>query len=125
VTRREVPVDWDMLDVALTWSNLDFDHYLDVTTGEVVASVDEDLDEEALDAGIAEGRYLRVEPLSSSIQYGWMSDFADDVGDARLRKLLDVALGGRGAFRRFVGQGIDGSLQRKPSNSRCGAVPLR
>lgn len=30
-----------------------------------------------------------------------VAEFADSIRDPRLRELLDVALGGRGAFRRF------------------------
>ena len=57
--------------------------------------------EEELDADLAEGHLIHVEPLGSSVEYGWMAEFAGTVADAHLRDLLDVALDGRGAFRRF------------------------
>lgn len=44
---------------------------------------------------------MRIEALESSVEYGWMAEFAATVTDARLRDLLEVALDGRGAFRRF------------------------
>jgi hypothetical protein len=54
-----------------------------------------------IDAGLAAAHLIHVEPLGSSVEYGWMEDFAGTLGNARLRDLLEVALAGRGAFRRF------------------------
>lgn len=59
------------------------------------------LSEEAVDAGLAAGWLLAVEPLESHEEYEWMVQFAGSVDDSRLRELLEVALDGRGAFRRF------------------------
>jgi hypothetical protein len=87
--------------------------YLDLRTGRVhivstasfgegaPSNEKEDLDEEAIDAGLAEGWLTPIEPLESSEEYDWMGRFAGSVEDPRLRELLDVALDGRGAFRRF------------------------
>jgi len=89
--------------------------YLDLRTGKVhvvstssldmgddaLSDEEEALDEEAIDAGLAQGWLLLIEPLESSEEYGWMVEFAASVGDPRLRELLEVALDGRGAFRRF------------------------
>jgi hypothetical protein len=54
-----------------------------------------------VDEGLAAGRLIEVEPLPSSTEYGWMAEFAASVRNQRVRALLDVALDGRGAFRRF------------------------
>jgi hypothetical protein len=39
VTTRRLGVDWDGLELALTWGNEEVHYYLDVTTGETVSSV--------------------------------------------------------------------------------------
>ena len=105
---RKVPVDWDDLEMALTTNASEFTCYLDVRNGEVQMvtaghlGLDEDRPaEEEIDAALAAGYLIHVEPLGSSVEYGWMAEFAGTVGDARLRDLLEVALNGRGAFRRF------------------------
>jgi hypothetical protein len=108
--RRRVPVDWDLLEMALTWHSDELRHFLDLRTGEVrpyrsfssgAEREDFELSEDEADEGQAEGHLVRVEPIESSVEYDWMAQFADSVRDGRLRELLGVALGGRGAFRRF------------------------
>jgi hypothetical protein len=44
---------------------------------------------------------IRVEPLPSSVGYGDMEDFAARVREPRTRDLLERAIAGKGAFRRF------------------------
>lgn len=46
-------------------------------------------------------RYLSVPTADSQESYQDMVDFIDTVADAHLRQLLEVALTGQGAFRRF------------------------
>jgi hypothetical protein len=108
MTPRKVPVNWDDLEMALTTNPVEWTCYLDVRNGEIQmlpgGHLGEDDDwpsEEEIDAGLAAGHLIHVEPLGSSIEYGWMAEFASTVGDVRLRDLLEVALNGRGAFRRF------------------------
>lgn len=108
--RRQVPVNWDDLEMALTWRSDELEYFLDLRTGEVRQSrlvavagdaQDSELSENEADAGLAEGYLVRIEPLESSVEYGWMAEFATSVTDRRLRDRLEVALDGRGAFRRF------------------------
>jgi hypothetical protein len=47
------------------------------------------------------GELIHVEPLPSSVGYGDMEDFVTRVRDPRARHLLERAINGRGAFRRF------------------------
>jgi hypothetical protein len=107
---RQAPVDWDDLELALTWHDDESFSVLDLRTGNVRhcqwhafsdEAEDFELSEAEVDAGEAEGYLVRIEPLASSVEWRWMAAFAESVRDARLRALLDVALGGRGAFRRF------------------------
>jgi len=116
----KVPVNWDDLEMALTTNSVEFTCYLDVRNGEVHmlpgGQLGEDDDwpsEEEIDAGLAAGHLIRVEPLGSSVQYGWMADFAGTVRNAHLRDLLEVALAGRGAFRRFKDVLLDYPAQRE------------
>jgi uncharacterized protein UPF0158 len=108
--RRPVPINWDDLEMAMTWRSDELEYFLDLRSGEVrqhrVSAFaddadDVDLSEDEADEGLAEGHLVRVEPIESSVEYRWMEEFADSVTDARLRDLLEVALHGRGAFRRF------------------------
>ena len=108
MTPRNVPVNWDDLEMALTTNPGEFTCYLDVRDGAVqmlpIDRFDEDDDwpsEEEIDTALAAGHLIHVEPLGSSVEYGWMEDFVGTLGNARLRDLLEVALAGRGAFRRF------------------------
>ena len=112
MARRQVPVDWLDLEMAFETRLDDSASYLDLRTGKVhfvSASLlgdtldegEEALSEEAIDAGLVEGWLLPVEPPESHEEYGWMVQFAGATGDSRLRELLEVALDGRGAFRRF------------------------
>lgn len=108
--RRRVPVNWDDLEMALTWGSDELENFLDLRTGQVrqyrVSSFagdaqDCELSEDEADAGLAEGYLVRIEPLESSVEFGWMAEFAAAVTNARLRDRLEGALAGRGAFRRF------------------------
>lgn len=117
---RRVPVDWDDLEMALTWRSDEYTYYLDVHNGKVLtysilgSGEDGDLSEEQVDEGLTAGRLVEVERLPSSTEYGWMAEFAASVRQPRVRDLLDVALDGRGAFRRFkdVLAGYPGERER-------------
>jgi hypothetical protein len=47
------------------------------------------------------GRYVEIPRIESHEAYETMEEFAETVNDSHLRDLLDVALHGKGAFRRF------------------------
>jgi len=119
-SRRRVPVNWGDLEMALTANSAEWSCYLDLRTGEVqMVPVDrfgDDDDwpsEDELDAGLEADHLLPVEPLGSSVEYGWMAEFASSVGDARLRDRLEVALDGRGAFRRLKNVLLDFPAERE------------
>jgi hypothetical protein len=117
---RRVPVNGDDLEMALTANAGEWTCYLDMRTGEVqMVPVDRLGDDDAwpsedeLDAGLDAGHLIHVEPLGSSVEYGWMAEFASSVGAARLRERLEVALDGRGAFRRFKNVLLDFPAERE------------
>jgi len=110
VRRRRVPINWDDLEIALSWRSDGIEPFLDLRTGTVryCSSTAFGLDAEELgftedeaDEGEAEGYLVRIEPIESSAEYGWMEEFTVGVTDARLRKRLSQALQGRRPFRRF------------------------
>lgn len=108
MARRRVPIDWDDLKIALTTHMDEWASYLDLRTGRVqIAHLfpfrdeDDELSEEEIETSLAKGYFVPVEPLPSSVEYGWMAEFAAFVTDPHLRDLLEVALHGRGAFGRF------------------------
>ncbi|HET7928120.1 MAG TPA: UPF0158 family protein [Actinomycetota bacterium] len=102
------PEDVDLSDLAEALE----DHsdvtawWLDPATGAVepYPSDDEGADgeEHPEDRGL-----LHVDPLPSHEGYGDMEDFIARVGDGRARDLLERAIAGRGAFRRFKDTLID------------------
>ena len=69
--------------------------------------------EDEIDAGLEAGHLIHVEPLGSRVEYAWMAEFAATVADARLRERLEIALDGRGAFRRFKNALLNAPAERE------------
>lgn len=117
---RPVPVDWDALELALTLRTGDLVSYLDVRTGEIrlhepfgrgdAGEVSDDVVEE----GLAAGTLLHVQPIESSVEFGWMERFARTITDEWLREQAVRALHGRKPFRRFK----DALGHRRPEQER-------
>jgi len=105
---KQVPVNWDDLEMALTSNHGEWTGYLDLETGEVRM-----VPEDEIDAELDTGRLIHVEPLGSRVEYRWMEEFTGTVRDARLRGRLEVALDGRGAFRRFKNVLLDFPAERE------------
>jgi hypothetical protein len=110
VLRRRVPINWDDLEIALTWRSDDIKPFLDLRTGTIrhyalsafgIDAEELGLTEDEADRGEAEGYLVRIEPIESSVEYGWMEEFIGSVTDVRLRQHLSQALQGRRPFRRF------------------------
>jgi hypothetical protein len=117
---RQVAVSWDDLEMALTGNPASWSYYLDVRTGEVQMvpvdrlGVDDNWPSaDDIDDGLEAGHLLPVEPLGSSVEYGWMAEFTATVTDVRLRDRLEAALDGRGAFRRFKNALLDDPAARE------------
>src|SRR5215213_6104107 len=107
--RRPVPVDLDELSSCLESSPVDGGGRLDVEIGEIWSAEAEGLDGgEGLGLGEDEpadledpDRWLWIDGVGSGAAYREMVDFAATVTDSVLGDRLEVALDGRGAFRRF------------------------
>jgi Uncharacterised protein family (UPF0158) len=105
-SRRRVRVDFEELRFAMEDASYEHQYFLDTETGEVILVSEYDDDEEstqrleAIDEA-EPGRYLQVPRAESSDGYEDMQEFIDTVSDKPLQQLLEVAIHGKGAFRRF------------------------
>src|SRR6266566_5419482 len=104
--RRTVQVDLEELRFAMEDASFEHRYFLDTETGEVILvseSFDDDEAREQLKRidEAEPGRYLHVPRADPHEGYGDMQDFIATVRDERLQELLEVAIQGRGAFRRF------------------------
>jgi hypothetical protein len=96
-----VPIAWEALEDAFENNAPEVHSYLHFDTGEVIRIVD-GVAEPAMHARIMnDSRYLRIDPVSSREQYRWMERFIATVEDEELRRRLNIAIDGKGAFRRF------------------------
>jgi hypothetical protein len=100
---RELVIDLDELCWALnSRDQLGLgSHWFNVETGEV-RFVTEDLAlDEAAEDPRDDDRWLRVDPMPSSVAFRVMEDFVEQCADARLARALAQALQQRKPFRRF------------------------
>ena len=103
--KRALKMDLEDLCLAMENSSYDLDYYLDLETGEVIFISDymDDANLEELKDRIDENpdRYEPIPKAESSEDYDDMVDFISTVEDEHLVELLEVAIDGKGAFRRF------------------------
>ncbi|MBP9015822.1 MAG: hypothetical protein KBH15_04890 [Candidatus Atribacteria bacterium] len=103
--KRALKIDLEDLCLAMENSSYDLDYYLDLETGEVIFISDymDDANLEELKDRIDENpdRYEPIPKAESSEDYDDMVDFISTVEDEHLVELLEVAIDGKGAFRRF------------------------
>ncbi len=104
--RRKVRVDLEELRFAMEDASYEHRYFLDTETGDVILASemfdDEETQRQLTEIDDAEpGRYLQVLRADSREGYDDMQDFIDTVSDEHLQELLNVAIQGRGAFRRF------------------------
>lgn len=97
----QVPVAWEALEDAFENNAPEVHSYLHFDTGEVIRIVDGVADPAMHTRILSDSRYLRIDPVSSREQYRWMERFIATVEDDELRRRLNIAIDGKGAFRRF------------------------
>ncbi len=90
-------IDKSALWIVMTDHGSEADCYLNIETGEIVDDFECELDEDVLD----NDNYVYVRPISSREAYTFMEDFIETVKDVELKKRLQIAINGRGAFRMF------------------------
>ena len=103
--KKTLHIDLDELCSAMEDSSYEHEYYLDLETGEILFISEYMDDEESgrLRNNIEEGsdRYERIPRAESHEGYEDMEDLIATVKDEHLVELLEVAINGRGAFRRF------------------------
>ncbi len=103
--RKSLKIDLDELCSAMEDSSYEHEYYLDLKTGEIlfISEYMDDDETEKLKNQIEEefDRYERIPRAESHEGYEDMEDFIATVKDEHLAELLEVAINGRGAFRRF------------------------
>ncbi len=97
----DVPVAWEALEDAFENNAPEVHSYLHFDTGEVIRVVDGVADPSMHTRIMNDSRYLRIDPVSSREQYRWMERFIATVEEEELRRRLNIAIDGKGAFRRF------------------------
>jgi hypothetical protein len=103
--KRPMHVDLDELCSAMEDSSYEHEYYLDLETGEILFLSEYMDDEETgkLRDEIEEksDRFELIPRVESHEAYGDMEDFIATAKDEHLADLLQVAINGKGAFRRF------------------------
>lgn len=98
---QDVAIDWGALEDAFENTMHGVRSYLHRKSGAVLRVVDGVADPLTLTRIATDADYLRIEPVSSDEQYGWMEQFIETVADPELGGRLGQAIVGKGAFRRF------------------------
>ena len=103
--KKTLKIDLDELYDAMENSSYEVEYYLDLGTGEILF-VSEDMDDVEtvkMKNQIEEelGRYELIPKVESFGGYRDMQAFIATVEDDHLSELLEVAINGKGAFRRF------------------------
>jgi len=103
--KKTLKIDIKELCEAMENSSYEHEYYLDLETGEILflSEYTDDEETEKLRDRIDEepDRYERIPKAESQEGYEDMQDFIATVKDEHLAELLEVAINGKGAFRRF------------------------
>jgi len=103
--KKTLKIDLDELCSAMENSSYEHEYYLDLDKGEILFLSEYMDDEETrkLKDQIEEDfhRYERIPKAESHEGYEDMVDFIATAKDEHLAELLEVAINGKGAFRRF------------------------
>ena len=103
--KKPLKINLDELCEAMENSSFENDYFLDLETGEIlfISEYTDDEETEKLKDRIEEefDRYERIPKAESYEGYSDMVDFIATVKDEHLVELLEVAINGKGAFRRF------------------------
>jgi hypothetical protein len=103
--KKTLRIDLDELCDAMENSSFENEYFLDLETGEIIfiSEYMDDEETERLKDQIEEkfDRYERIPKVEPHEGYGDMVGFIAIVENERLAELLEVAINGKGAFRRF------------------------
>lgn len=99
---RKLALDWVELEGALENNSPELHSFLNIATGDVIRIFrgNEDV-ERRLREVETDPDYLYIEPISSREQYRWMEEFIEQTEESAMKDKLNIAVDGKGAFRRF------------------------
>jgi hypothetical protein len=98
----KVAVDWVELEGALENNSPELHSFLNTVTGDVIRIFEGgDNSDLKLKQYETSPDFLYIEPVSSREQYRWMEEFIEIVEESTLKDKLNIAIDGKGAFRRF------------------------
>jgi hypothetical protein len=102
---KKLKPDMDELGSAMEDGSYEHDYYLDLETGEILLLSEymDDKDIESLKEKIEDDpdRYEKIPKAESHDGYQDMQEFIATIGDEHTAEVLDTAIQGSGAFRRF------------------------
>jgi hypothetical protein len=98
---KQLAIDFELLHMAFEDRDGDGEWFLDGETGEVLRLNEFDDDELCTQVEDGGERYVIIPYQGSETGYRDMAEFINSLDDNRLRALLDDAIRGKGAFRRF------------------------
>jgi len=104
---KRIKAGLDDLLEAYELGSSEIDFYIDTKTNEVVHYMDEAYDgmpeETRLKKKIEKypNRFIPIPKRESRDEYEWMVEFTESLNDENLKEKLEIALDGKGAFRRF------------------------
>ena len=97
-----VAIDWAELEGALENNSPELHSFLNKNSGDVIRIFNgTDNAERRLQEVEADPAYVYIEPISSREQYRWMEEYIEEMEDCPLKDKLNIAVDGKGAFRRF------------------------
>lgn len=103
--KKTLRINLDELFNAMENSSFENEYFLDLETGEILLLSEYMDDEETrkLKDQVEEdfNRYERIPKVESHEGYDDMQDFIATIENEHLTELLEVAINGKGAFRRF------------------------
>jgi len=98
----KISIDWIELEGALENNSPELHSFLNLTNGEVIRVFrGSENSEQTLRHMENSHDYMYIEPISSREQYRWMEEYIEATPESPLRDKLNVAVDGKGAFRRF------------------------
>jgi len=103
--KKTLKIDLDELCEAMENSSYENEYYLDLETGEILflSEYMDDEETEKLRERLDDDpdRYEPIPKAESHVGYEDMRDFIATVENEHLAELLEIAINGKGAFRRF------------------------
>lgn len=101
-TMTKVSVDWTELEGALENNSPDLHSFLNSENGEVIRVFrGSENAEDTLRHMENSSEFVYIEPISSREQYRWMEEYIEATPESPLKDKLNIAVDGKGAFRRF------------------------